>query len=243
MPNEAVAIIQKVQFGDKSKVHPDTYLEYFRHAGRFHSRKPYKAVEGRQFTLILYDPICKGLTAEVVVETVERSHKEPDFPCANVFLSGSWSEFNPPIRIEFIRTITGLESFGRERAPYRRIDQSQYESLLSKTVQTSDLDSNLVTEGYLSELKYLRHARNRAIVEARKVSDDYTCQACSFRLNVNNRFVVDCHHLIPFQIGEERITSIDELVCLCPTCHRIAHTRRPPLSVDEVRVLLGTHSR
>jgi predicted HNH restriction endonuclease len=38
---------------------------------------------------------------------------------------------------------------------------------------------------------------------------------------------------------EATVTSVDDLVCLCPTCHRIAHTRRDrPLSLDEVKLAL-----
>lgn len=94
-------------------------------------------------------------------------------------------------------------------------------------------------EGELSEVLYLRKKRNRAIVEKRKQHDDYTCKACGFKLELDGKFIIDCHHLNPFQDAEERITSTRELVCLCPTCHRIAHARRPPYKLKEIRQLRG----
>jgi hypothetical protein len=97
-------------------------------------------------------------------------------------------------------------------------------------------------EGILREVEYLRKSRDPRLVEARKELDDYTCQVCSFKLMTEkNRYVIDVHHLNPIgHMAVVSITSVDDLVCLCPTCHRIAHSRRDiPLDLNEVRLLLG----
>jgi len=76
--------------------------------------------------------------------------------------------------------------------------------------------------------------------ETDKIIDDYTCQACSFRLEVSEgKFIIEVHHLNPLgELANASLTSIDDLVCLCPTCHRIAHTRpRSPLPLAEIRAL------
>jgi hypothetical protein len=39
--------------------------------------------------------------------------------------------------------------------------------------------------------------RNAQIVKKRKEIDNYTCQACSFRLRIGANYVIDCHHLYP----------------------------------------------
>lgn len=93
-----------------------------------------------------------------------------------------------------------------------------------------------VFEGQLAESKILGRRRNRAIVEQRKAHDRFTCQSCHFRARVNGRHVIECHHRFPLR--GERITSLDDLVCLCPTCHRIAHRRDNPYSVDEIREIV-----
>ena len=78
--------------------------------------------------------------------------------------------------------------------------------------------------------------RNKWIIEQRKRRDNDTCQACNFRLTINGVRIIDCHHHEPLSTGEDaRITKEDDLVCLCPTCHRIAHTSRPPLTVDKIQ--------
>lgn len=89
-------------------------------------------------------------------------------------------------------------------------------------------------EGYRLDRRILSGARNQALVQQCKARDNYTCQACGFHLKVNGRYVIECHHSNPIGAGGERETSLGDLVCLCPTCHRIAHTREKPLSIQEI---------
>lgn len=92
-------------------------------------------------------------------------------------------------------------------------------------------------EGIAREVSYLRKSRDPRLVEQRKTMDDFSCQVCSFRLGTSEgKYVIDVHHLNP--IGSMQtvvVTSINDLICLCPNCHRIAHTRRDrPLTLDEI---------
>ena len=101
-----------------------------------------------------------------------------------------------------------------------------------------ELDDPKAIEGYLADLRLTTLARNAAIVAKCKQRDDFTCQACDFRLTVNGQHVIECHHKVPLAVNGEREVSLSELVCLCPTCHRIAHTRDAPFEPEEIRVLL-----
>jgi len=94
-----------------------------------------------------------------------------------------------------------------------------------------------VEEGEPEDRTVQFRRRNAKIIQACKERDNYKCKACSFRLKIGNNHVIDCHHKYPLGNNrKETITNIDDLVCLCPTCHRIAHTRRPwPLDVQEIR--------
>jgi hypothetical protein len=80
--------------------------------------------------------------------------------------------------------------------------------------------------------------RNQWLIEACRKRDNHRCKACRFRLEVGGSFVIDVHHLKPLSLGPGlRVTSLDDLVCLCPTCHRIAHRRSPkPLPLAQIRV-------
>jgi hypothetical protein len=79
--------------------------------------------------------------------------------------------------------------------------------------------------------------RNEKIIQLCKDRDNYRCRACNFRLKIGNTYIIDCHHKYP--LGNNPgivITNLDDLMCLCPTCHRIAHTRRLlPLDIEEIR--------
>ena len=78
------------------------------------------------------------------------------------------------------------------------------------------------------------NTRNRAVVTEKLKKEDYTCQACGFRLENNGRFIIDCHHINPISNGK-RETSPDDLISLCPICHRIAHLGNPdPYTVEEI---------
>lgn len=102
------------------------------------------------------------------------------------------------------------------------------------------VDDKRALEGYRRDQKILAGARNQELARQCKVRDKYTCQACGFKLKHNGRYVIECHHKNPIGSGGVRETSLDDLVSLCPTCHRIAHTRRSPLDVDEIALARKT---
>lgn len=103
--------------------------------------------------------------------------------------------------------------------------------------QTWSIDSTKAIEGYEIDRKTLALARNAGLAEKCKKRDNYTCAACYFRLKVQGQYIAEAHHLIPVASGIREVT-LSELVTLCPTCHRIAHTRETPFSVEELRALL-----
>ena len=93
-----------------------------------------------------------------------------------------------------------------------------------------------VEEGYRHDktVKFLR--RNANIIRSCKERDGNRCCACAFKLDVNGISIIDCHHLFPFKGTDgSRVTLLNDLICLCPTCHRVAHTTQPPLDIDGIR--------
>ncbi|MDA2934648.1 hypothetical protein MYX82_09945 [Acidobacteria bacterium AH-259-D05] len=98
------------------------------------------------------------------------------------------------------------------------------------------LNDHKAEEGVQQDKTGKFQTRNAKVVTLRKKRDDYTCQACGFRLKVNGKYIIDCHHKNPLGGNKDvRVTHIDDLVCLCPTCHRIAHSRSYPLTVHEIK--------
>lgn len=103
-----------------------------------------------------------------------------------------------------------------------------------------DIDDAEAEEGYQEDKRYLLTKRNTAIVNKRKKLDNYTCQSCGFNLQLNNKYVIECHHLNPLEGGKERITNISDLISLCPTCHRIAHLKKPPYAMKEIKKIINS---
>lgn len=101
-----------------------------------------------------------------------------------------------------------------------------------------DIDSPEAIEGYEIDKIITSRKRYTKISEERKIRDNNTCQACGFHLKINNNYVIDCHHLHPLSLGE-RTTLINDLVCLCPTCHRIAHLKQEPYTINQIKSLLN----
>lgn len=107
----------------------------------------------------------------------------------------------------------------------------------SRSPETYDIDNVKAIEGYQLDKRYLQIKRNQSIVKRRKRKDNYTCQICGFRLKVSGGHIIECHHIKALAGGNYRVTNIDELICLCPTCHRIVHIRKPQYTVQEVKAL------
>jgi predicted HNH restriction endonuclease len=121
-----------------------------------------------------------------------------------------------------------LEVVANSVKSYQQLDATNGEN-------TADEDIRVI-EGQIAESKILGRRRNRVIVERRKRQDQFTCQACQFCVPVNGRYIIECHHRFPLR--GEQITGIEDLICLCPTCHRIAHRRDRPYSVEEIQRIL-----
>jgi hypothetical protein len=96
------------------------------------------------------------------------------------------------------------------------------------------INSSHAIEGYKRDQVLYIAERDQSLAKQRKELDSYTCQACGFKLSVDGHFVVECHHLDPISLGQRK-TTLNDLISLCPTCHRIAHMREPIYKPSEIR--------
>lgn len=106
-----------------------------------------------------------------------------------------------------------------------------------------ELEAPKAREGYEFDRRILARGRNANLAAKRKRMDDYTCQTCGFKLELDGKFVIEVHHAQPLAATGESETSIEQLISLCPTCHRIAHLRNPPYGVGEIREIVGRMRR
>lgn len=102
------------------------------------------------------------------------------------------------------------------------------------------IDDPKAAEGYERDRVILSKSRNRARAEKRRALDNNQCQCCGFTMEMDGKYVIEVHHLSPLSISKETVTSINDLVCLCPTCHRISHLKKPPFEIEEVKKLIKT---
>ena len=109
--------------------------------------------------------------------------------------------------------------------------------ILTANKQYFSIDSDDALEGYKKDTYIFSTHRNKKIADERKQFDNFTCQSCGFSLSILGKFVIECHHLNPISEHGLVQTTIDDLVSLCPTCHRIAHLRKPPYTPEEISVI------
>ena len=113
-----------------------------------------------------------------------------------------------------------IQGLNRQRTKTDPVDAAEYNA----------------TENLRIERRTLSRSRDPELARKRKAQDEYTCRACELRLCVNNHHILDCHHIRPLSKDElARETTLEDLISLCPNCHRVAHTRLNPLSVEEIR--------
>lgn len=93
-----------------------------------------------------------------------------------------------------------------------------------------------------THFRYERSARNRAAAIA---IHGFDCRVCEVNLQriygEIARDFIHIHHLTPLS-DLERPAPVDperDLAPLCPNCHGVAHRRRPPYTIQELRAALG----
>src|SRR6266581_7550996 len=75
---DIIAVIVKIDFGDKSEVYPDKYIDEMKRGEwtKWNTPRKYKYLEGKGKKLILYDRELKALTVEVEIQEVNNTNDE-----------------------------------------------------------------------------------------------------------------------------------------------------------------------
>jgi predicted HNH restriction endonuclease len=106
-------------------------------------------------------------------------------------------------------------------------------------------DDQAYTEGKLVLRTQQERQRNRALVRDAKrrhqQRDPYmACEVCGFSfLSTYGVPYIEAHHGVQLaSFHGEQQTRVDDLYLLCANCHRMIHTRTPPLKIEELRELI-----
>ena len=116
---------------------------------------------------------------------------------------------------------------------------SSSRSALSPTPSSSLSATSPLSRGARYELTLSAVERNPSVRRNALKHYGLKCYACDLVPKTANQ--IDIHHLDPVAEGE-RQTTLYDLVPLCANCHRLAHSERPPLSVDAIRALALSNS-
>lgn len=114
---------------------------------------------------------------------------------------------------------------------------------VSKNPKEDEIQKN--TEGFISEIKYFRSKRNRAIRDQCAERDHYTCQVCGFNFEKiygeRGKGFIEIHHKKPMASydGEHEI-KLEDLIALCSNCHSMIHYGGRLLDDNDLRKLLSS---
>ena len=101
-------------------------------------------------------------------------------------------------------------------------------------------------EGAASRVFVNRYERSSAAREACVLHYGRTCSVCDMSFDERYGSIatsfIQVHHLKPlFEIGEGYVVDpVADLRPICPNCHAVAHMKRPPLTIEQVKLLLAT---
>ena len=68
------------------------------------------------------------------------------------------------------------------------------------------------------------------------------CVACGLKPELlyddRGERCIEAHHIIPIEeLQPDSITRVDDMAMVCASCHRVIHSRKPCLTIEEVRAL------
>lgn len=103
-------------------------------------------------------------------------------------------------------------------------------------------------EGRVLTRIHVTRERNRKLVEKKKAAElartgRLVCEVCNFdfeaRYGDRGRGFIEVHHTKPVHTLEDGATTkLADLALLCANCHRMVHSAKPWLALEELRALL-----
>lgn len=118
---------------------------------------------------------------------------------------------------------------------------------MQELVGQDELGIEEAEEGKVLTRLHRSRERSRALVEAKKKEalkalDCLQCEACGFdfakEYGPAGNGIIDIHHTKPLHtLKPGETTKLSELALLCANCHRVIHSKRDWLSVEQVRAL------
>jgi len=134
------------------------------------------------------------------------------------------------------------ELLNSEITPAPHVSQDSLE--LPTLPEEIDTSHERLIEGAATTIAINAYERNP---KARKRCVEHygaICRACDFTFQGKYGSIgqgyIHVHHLLPMSAVKEDYTvdPIRDLVPICPNCHAVIHSRKPPYSIEELRELI-----
>jgi predicted HNH restriction endonuclease len=116
------------------------------------------------------------------------------------------------------------------------------QSAIDREIASTDAIAFLEGEMFRKEAAF--RSRNRALIQAKKANCDFRCEVCGFKFedaygDIGRKYIV-AHHNELLANGPAKST-LNDISLICANCHAMVHTRNPPLTIKELREIVGKH--
>jgi len=133
----------------------------------------------------------------------------------------------------------GLDQPSLEIAP--AADVSVPNKVLLEELSVDETNRKLVSHYKIERDRKIRRIKIEQFLEE---NGSIFCEACTF--SFENEYgeyakgVIDVHHMKPLAtLIPNTMTTLSDLMLLCPNCHRVVHRRKKPLSREELMALIN----
>jgi hypothetical protein len=100
------------------------------------------------------------------------------------------------------------------------------------------------TEGSTTQILVNSYERSASARRACLAHHGYACKACGLDFGARygdvGRGFIHVHHVVKISsVGKEYVVNpVTDLIPVCPNCHAMLHQSDPPLSIEDLRVLI-----
>lgn len=88
--------------------------------------------------------------------------------------------------------------------------------------------------------------RRKKISSVLAAGGSLACEVCTFdfaqQYGDRGQGYIECHHVEPLHVGDEKARFVKDLALLCSNCHRMIHTKPPWPTPAELRDLIRSRS-
>ncbi|WP_342598080.1 HNH endonuclease [Psychrobacillus sp. FSL H8-0483] len=111
---------------------------------------------------------------------------------------------------------------------------------------SEEISNNLTYfEGSAQKVLVNKYERNTKARQECLKHYGYNCTVCNFNFEKAYgelaKGIIHVHHIIPLHeiASKYEVNPIKDLRPVCPNCHSVIHSRRPPYEIEELRVILS----